>query len=168
MKSRIKLGLAAFALLMMTSSFLMAQESAQRQAAQERSLEASQRPPINPGDPCSPWFTGTVFVPCNTTIGSATWNPATKNYEVRLDKKQIEQAYAYSKEGRAASVPPPDRRTKIMSLDVFMARAKASAQEMLQSVMPEGPPTGTAMNKPPNINLYWNYKESEIGIRITF
>ena len=55
-----------------------------------------------------------------------------------------------------------------MSPDEFMARAKASAEGMLRTNMPEGPPTGTAMRKLPDINIYWNYKESEVGIKLTW
>lgn len=102
----------ALGALMIMSGFAIGQTAKKGLPITEQTMQA--RPPRGGfGDPCSPSFPGTVFVPCNTAIGSLVWNDARHKYDVRLDETVLKQAYASGverarqAEKTAGRVPPP-------------------------------------------------------------
>ena len=124
---------------------------------------------VKPGtDPCGPWFVGTVFVPCNTRVGTLNWNQGTRQYDISLDEKLTQQAYAqYVEKSRQAEnpkarvSPPPDYARFLDSLrDLF--------SQLSRQALP-GNTSGEAARKfPGQIELGLDVHDGKLGGTLTW
>ena len=110
---------------------------------------------VGSNDPCSPFFHGTVFIPCDEKpIGTAHWNGG---WVVTLDKKSAEDIRQDLQMNRVAT---------FQSFDAFMTSVESKALRSLEETIPN---RSCMEAKPPReINLYLNLKTQEVGIRYKF
>ncbi len=141
------------------------------QSAQRAEIPPVRRPPT---DPCSPWFVGTVFVPCNTTVGALVWNPKARKYDVSLNEGQLKQAYEYILGQSSATPRDAVKRTRVKSFAEWSNEVMKAFQEfvLLITVPPPDNPGSTMARPPIKIDLKLEYKGGEwggsVGVSITF
>ena len=141
------------------------------QSAQRATIPPVKRPPT---DPCGPWFVGTVFVPCNTTVGALIWNPKARKYEVSFNEGQLKQAYDYVLGQATATTTDAEKKTRIKGFGEWSDEVRRKFQEFITSI-PIPPPLdnpGSSMARPPiKIDLKLDYKGGEwggsVGVSIT-
>ena len=159
---KLNLALAIVALMTM-ASFVMGQ------SAQRTEIPPVKRPPTNP---CGPWFVGTVFVPCNTTVGDLIWNPKAQKYDIRLNEEQLKQAYDYFVGQASATTRDAEKKTRVKSFGEWSDEVRRAFQEFVPMI-PIPPPDnlGSAMRPPVKIDLKLDYTGGKwggsIGVSIT-
>lgn len=122
---------------------------------------------INPNDPCSPFFNGTVYRPCDfKPFGDVTFNSSSQRFEVTLVRQAISELYKQYVEAERKS----GKRNPV-SYDTFAsdlwrrALARLNGDSGLKALAMTAPKDST---KKTEVNVYWNYKKQEVGVRIFF
>ena len=165
MLRRMNLALAILAMLM-TAGLAAAQNKT------NGSAEAQTLARVKPGmgDPCGPWFVGTVFVPCNTRVGALVWNEANARYEVSLDDRLTRQAYDHFVERYRQTRNPAARSVPAPDYSRFLDQLRDLFSGLHRRVVAENPkgPGGNERKFPGHIELSLDVRDGKLGGGLTW
>jgi hypothetical protein len=127
---------------------------------------------IKPGtDPCGPWFVGTVFVPCNTKVGTLNWNQSKRQYDISFDETLTQQAYAQYVEKYRQAQNPKGRVSPPPDYGRFLDALRDLFSGLSRQVLPENPKenSGEAARKfPGQIELGLDVHDGKLGGTLTW